>query len=193
MRATIKIVGILVGTSITIACTIAPAMANTNDVTANVTAGNLTATTTDVTLSRITLDGKTLQHATGTPATAWSITDARGSSAAWALSVSGTDFTSPAGSIDTTPRVIEISKLTITPGTITAGAGSDPAPTASPLTLSTSPQSLIATSGAGMGTYSFTPGFDLSVPANSFRSNFSAAVGTTAINPYVSVLTYTVA
>lgn len=192
MRTSIKITGVLAGTAIILAATVAPAMANTNNVSDVITAGNLSATTSDVTLSAITLDGATLQHATGAPAEAWTITDARGSGEAWSLSVSGSNFTSAAGTVDTTPRTILIDQLTIDPGTITAGTGSDAATTASPLTLSETPQMLIATTGSGKGTYSFTPGFDLSIPAGTFRSNFAGAAVDLTVNPYIAVITYTV-
>lgn len=194
MRTSIKIAGVLAGIAIILASTVAPAMADTNNVSDTITAGNLTATTSDVTLSAITLDGGvSLQRASGTPAEAFTITDARGSGEAWALSISGSNFTSAAGTVDTTPRTILISNLTITPGTITAATGSDAATTASPLTLSGTPQMLIATTGSGKGTYSFTPGFDLSIPAGTFRSNFAGAAVDLTLNPYVAVITYTVA
>jgi hypothetical protein len=193
MRTSITISGVIVGTGIILASSIGPAMADTNNISGTVTAGNLTSTTSDVTLSAVTLDGQATKHSTGAPASPWTITDARGTSGAWALSVSGTDFTSASGVIDTTQRSIAVGKLTITPGTITAGADSDPASAASAVTLSTSPQSLIFHSSAGKGSYSFSPGFDLAVSANAFRSNYSNAIGSSVINPYVSVLTFTIA
>ncbi len=191
MRTSIKIAGIVAGTSLIFAAAVSPAMADTSEVSGTVIGGDLTFTTSPVTLTGVQLDGKTVQSATGTAETAWSVTDARGTGAPWSLSVSGTDFTSAAGTVDTILRTITIDNLILTPGDITAGAGSDVAPTASPLPMSTAPQSLVATTGSGMGSYTFTPSFDLSIPVNSFRSNLSAGVGTIE-NPYVSVITYTV-
>ena len=37
------------------------------------------------------------------------------------------------------------------------------------------------------------PTFDLSVPANTYRSNYSAEIGSTAVTPYVSTITFTIA
>lgn len=194
MRTSLKSGGVIVGIGFLLATTTIPAFANTNDVSGIVSGGNLSATTSDVLLSTTTLDGQTVQHATGSPSTSWTITDARGSGAPWTLSVSGTDFTSAAGLIDDIERTIAIDNLTITPGTITASEGSDPATSASAVTLSKTPKALISVTSGGMGSYAYEPEFDLSVPANAFRSNYADTVGPTElVNPYVSTVTYTVA
>jgi hypothetical protein len=193
MRTSLKIGGVLAVLGTILASTTGTALANTNDVSGIVSAGNLSATTSDITLTGVTLDGQTVQHATGSPEEPWTITDARGSSAAWSLSVSGTAFISAAGLVEDTERTIAITNLTITPGLITAGSGSDPATTGSVITLSDVPQSLVSVSSAGMGSYSFTPEFDLAVPANAFRSNYSDAVGSSDLNPYIATVTYTAA
>jgi hypothetical protein len=193
MRTSLTIAGVLVGTGIILASTTLPALADSNNVSGIVSGGTLTATTSDITLSDVILEGQTVQHATGSPVTPWTITDARGSSAAWALTVEATEFTSAAGLVDVTARTIPIVNLTITPGTITAGTGSDSATSSTAITLSDTPQTMIAVLSAGKGSYSFTPNFDLAVPANTFRSNFSDGIGESPVNPYVSVVTYTVA
>jgi hypothetical protein len=193
MRTSLTIAGVLVGAGIILASTTLPALADSNNVSGIVSGGTLTATTSDITLSDVILEGQTVQHATGSPETPWTITDARGSSAAWSLTVEATDFTSAAGLVDVTARTIPIVNLTITPGTITAGTGSDSATSSTAITLSDTPQAMIAVLSAGKGSYSFTPNFDLAVPANTFRSNFSDGVGESPVNPYVSVVTYTVA
>jgi len=194
MRTSLNVGGVTAVIVIILSSTTLPALANTNNVSGIVSGGNLSATTSDVVLSTTTLDGQTVQHATGSPTTPWTITDARGSGAPWTLTVSGTDFTSTAGLIDDTERTIAIDNLTITPGTITAGEGSDPATSASAVTLSKTPKALISVTSGGMGSYTYEPEFDLSVPANAFRSNYADTVEPTElVNPYVSTVTYTVA
>lgn len=95
--------------------------------------------------------------------------------------------------IDTTARTLPVGNLTITFGVVTAGAGSDTAPTTSPVTLSGTEQTLVAPAqGCGKGSYTVSPEFSLAVPANAYRSNFVGAVGS-AVNPYVSTITFTIA
>ena len=50
-----------------------------------------------------------------------------------------------------------------------------------------------STTTLGKGTFTLAPTFNLSVPANTYRSNYSAAIGSTAVNPYVSTITFTIA
>jgi hypothetical protein len=190
VRISTKIAGIFAGTGIILAATVAPAMAEPNDVSGTVAGGNLTLATSAAALSSVTLDGLEVKHATGDADSAWTITDARGTGAAWALQASATDFTSAAGTVDETERTIAIENLLITPGEIVAGTGSDPATTASALTMSNVEQTLVAATDTGKGSYTFTPGFDLSIPVNAFRSNFTDALDGDA-NPYVSTVTYT--
>lgn len=156
-------------------------------------AGNLTATTAGATLSGVTLLGAEPQFASGT-SSQWSIVDARGTGAAWTLSVSATAPTSAAGTVETEERVLPVQNLSINPGTITTGPSTD-APTgitAPELALSGTPQTLIATVGPHRGTYLMTPTFSLMIPANAYRSNFTGAVENSPMNPYVTVLTFTI-
>ena len=195
MHAFTKTAGIIVATGILFSVTLSPAQAvdSTDTINATVSAGNLTANpTAPDAMSAVVLDGINAQASTGTAAT-WTITNARGTNTAWSLSASATDFVSAAGTVDTTARTLPASNLVITPGTITAGTGSDAAPTADPLTVSNVAQSLVFTTTLGKGTFTLAPTFELSVPANTYRSNYSAAVGSTAVNPYVSTITFTIA
>jgi hypothetical protein len=196
MHAFIKTAGIIVTTGILLGVALSPAQATTDTVDATVSAGNLTANgTTPKYMTGVTLDGVSAKASTGTPAP-WTITNARGTNAGWALSVSATDFVSAAGKIDTTARTLPAENLTITPGVITASTGSDPAPLASPVVLPAADQpsaTLVSTATLGKGTYTLTPTFSLNIPANTFRSNFSAAIGTSTVNPYVSTITFTIA
>ena len=156
-------------------------------------AGDLTASPSGATLSAVTLLGAQPQFATGV-STQWTITDARGTGAAWSLSVSATAPTSSAGSVETEARVLPVQNLSITPGTITTGPQSDDATGihAPQLALSATPQSLITTSGPHRGTYLLTPTFSLMIPANAYRSNYSGTIDNSPMNPYVTVLTFTI-
>ena len=169
----------------------APALADTGDSKAIVTGGALSETVTGVDLTTVILDGKTTKHATGTSAQ-WSITDARGTGAVWALNATATNFVSAAGSVDTIDRTIDASNLSVTVGPITAVGASDAAPTAStPISLSTSTTTLLSAPANTKGTFTLTPYFDLSVPVNAYRSNNVGAANST-INPYIATVTYTI-
>ena len=191
MKKTTRSALVALGACVVLALAASPAMADTTD--SVVSGGNLAANTSGATLSGVVLDG-TNQTATGTASSEWSITDPRGTGAPWTLSVSATDFTSDAGSVETTPRTIPASALTITPGAVTAAAGSDSASNidASPLTVSNGVQALVSAPGDDKGIYTMTPSFSLAVPANAYRSNYSGAIGSSDLNPYTSTLTYTI-
>lgn len=169
-----------------------PAHADT--VTSQVSGGSLSVTTAGVALSAVTLNGST-QSASGTTST-WTITDARGTGAAWSATVTATTPTSAAGSVETTARTIAVSNLKVSTGTVTAGTDSDPASGitgSTNLALSTGSQTVISATADHKGTYTLTPSFTLSVPANAYRSNYSGAVGSTSLNAYSSTVTYTIA
>ncbi|WP_129590495.1 hypothetical protein [Cryobacterium aureum] len=144
-------------------------------------------------MTPVVLDGRTSHTSVGSP-TEWTITNARGSSAAWSLSVSATDFVSAAGTLDAQERTVAVENLTITPGIVTArtSAGTDAAPTTKPVSVSGQPQALVWTNTLGKGTFTLTPKFSLSVPPNAYRSNFSGAIDESPVNPFVSVLTFTI-
>ena len=191
MRKIITTAGVLAASCILLTAALPAAIADT--VTSTISGGSLTATTSGATLSGVLLDG-TDKAATGTSTSPWSISDSRGTGQAWSLSVTATVPTSAAGTIELTPRTIPVSNLTITPGTVTAGTGADPVGgiSASALAMSGSAQALVTSAGTNRGTYALTPAYSLAVPANTYRSNFTAAVGSTALLPYVSTLTYTI-
>lgn len=170
-----------------------PASADTIDST--VSGSDLTATTSGATLSGVTLNGTGTQTATAAASSAWSITDARGTGAAWTLSASATAPTSAAGTAETVARTLDVGNLKINPGTVTAGSGADAASniTGPLLSLTGSAQALVSASGTSKGTYSLTPVYSLDVPANAYRSNWSGAVDSSTLNPYTSTITYTIA
>lgn len=192
MRKITAASGVLVAAGLVVVLGAVSAQADT--VNSTLSGGSLTTTTSAPTLSAVTLNGTNTQTSTGVAPSAWSVTDARGTGAAWTLSVSATDLTSAAGTVDTKARTIPVSALSITPGTITAGSGADSAAniTASTLALSTTSQALVSAAGPDKGTYSLTPNFSLAIPANAYRSNYSGVVNTSTVNPYTSTLTYTI-
>lgn len=202
MQKITKATGVLVAVGILLAAAVSPAMAadaGSSAVDSSVTGGDLSATTAGATLSGVTLDGSNTQTATGPSTTAWRIIDARGTGAAWALSASASDFTSAIGTgtdpVDTVVRTIAATNLTITPGTITASAGADTAPTTSAVVIEAADtaQALVSATGPAKGTYTLTPTFSLAIPANAFRSNYATTVVAGDLNPYISTITYTIA
>lgn len=188
------VIGIVGIAGLLVAAGVTPAMAD-DTATSTVSGGTLSFVTSGVSLSAVTLNGgASAQSATGTASSGWSITDPRGTGAQWALSVTATAPTSAGGSIEQTARVIPVGNLTITPGTISAGADSDATTniTAAALAMTGASQVLVSSSGSNKGTYTFTPSFSLKIPANAFRSNYAGAVGASALNAYTSTLTYTI-
>lgn len=192
MRNLSKVGVVVTAAALLLTVGVSPATADVVDST--ISGGTLTATTAGATLSGVTLDGSNIQAATGS-STEWTIKDARGTGAAWTVSVSATVPTSAAGSVETTARTIPVGNLTITPGTITAGAGADSVAgiTAPALTMLTTSQALVTASATHKGTYTLTPSFSLALPANVYRSNYVGVVGSTALNPYTTTVTYTTA
>ncbi len=192
MRKITPVAGALAAAGLLVGLGSLPAHADTVDST--ISGGLLTASESAASLSTVTLDGTDAQTSTGVAASAWSVTDARGTGSTWTLSVSASDLVSAAGSVETTARTIPASALTVTPGAVTAGSGADAVSniTGPALTLSNSSQALLSAAGPDKGTYTFTPTFSLAVPANAYRSNYSGAVGSSALNPYTSTLTYTI-
>lgn len=194
MRTKTKSVIILTAVALSVAAAATPALADNSSPSDVVSGGNLSVATTAPTLTAMTLGGA--NHAvTGTAAT-WTIVDARGTGAAWTVSLSATDFTSAAGGTETTVRTIPIAgNLTITPGVITAGSGSDTAPTTSAVTVAAAgtAQTLISSTGSAKGTYTLTPYFSMNIPANSYRSNNTTATTSAGgQNAYTSTITYTI-
>jgi hypothetical protein len=51
----------------------------------------------------------------------------------------------------------------------------------------------VTASATHKGTYTLTPSFSLALPANVYRSNYVGVVGSTALNPYATTVTYTIA
>lgn len=155
--------------------------------------GTLTATTAGADLTSVRIDGKNTLFATGN-SEGWSIADLRGTGTAWTISVSATDFSSDAGTVETKPRTLPASSLVITPGPITAGIDTiNPnGLVSSVVILSGDAQSLVTNPTDHRGTYYFVPTFSLAIPPNAFRSNYQGEIGTSSVNPYITQLTITI-
>lgn len=155
--------------------------------------GELSVTTTPVALATVVLDGVSIQQSEGLSAP-WTITDARFTGAPWTLTISATDFVSAAGTIDSTERVVPIENLTLSPEVLRALAGPNPIDgiQKSNVRVSGTAQPFLWTLGGNSGSYSLSPRFSLSVPVNAFRSNFVGLVNGSAVNPYISTVTYSI-
>jgi hypothetical protein len=155
--------------------------------------GCLYMTTQSFAFSNTALTGanKTI---TATAAAPWSITDARGTGGTWSATISASPLTTVGGTVETAPQTIPVGQMSMTNGTVTAAAGADPTShlTSTAVTMSASQQVFLASSGTNRGTYTFTPTFQIVVPAKAYRSNYSGAVGSTALNPYTATITVTV-
>lgn len=121
----------------------------------------------------------------------WTVTDTRMKPTAWDLIVTATTSISAAGTVDTTPRIFPVGSLTLLPGAVSARSGKTSAIHTQSVALSGHPQR-IAWSDGSNGSYSFTPTFTLTVPANAYRSNFSGSITDAVSNPYVSTITVTI-
>jgi hypothetical protein len=186
-------VGVAMGLAVAVAALL-PGAAGAETITSPVAGGTLALTTQPITFASATLNGAN-QTITATPSTAWSLSDSRGTGAAWTATISATAPTSAAGSVETTARSIVVGNLSVTTGTVTAGAGSDPTTNitgASSLALSGTAQTVISSTGTNKGTYTFSPSVAFAIPANAFRSNYSGAVGSTSLNAYTSTITLSI-
>ncbi|MDH6237636.1 ice-binding family protein [Cryobacterium sp. CG_9.6] len=155
--------------------------------------GSLSAVTSGFALSDIALTGVNTQFVSAT-ATPWVVADARGTGAEWGMTVSASSPISAPGTVETVARMLPSGSLVLAPGGITAKSGADPALgiITTTLALTSVGQTLIAAPGPHRGTYSFTPSFSVTIPANAYRSNFSGEVDNSPLNPYVSILTITI-
>jgi hypothetical protein len=171
----------------------APGFAQTASVT--VAGAALSLTTSSFSFSNATLTGAN-QSSSASASSAWTSIDPRGTGASWAITVTGVNLTSAAGTIETTARTIGVGNLTLSTGSITAGTGSDAATGitgSTNLALTTSAQTLVSATADHKGTYTFTPSMGLTVPANAYRSNYSTVVGSSSLNAYSGTLTVTLA
>lgn len=168
-------------------------VANAETASVTLTAGTLTISTQPFAFANTAVTGAA-QNITATPGTAWNVTDARGTGAAWTATISSTVLTSAAGSVETTARTIAVGQMSMVDNAVTAGTGADATTniTATGVTLSGSAQTFVASSGTNKGSYTFSPTMTLAIPANAYRSNYSGTVGSSGLNAYTATLTISI-
>ena len=132
----------------------------------------LTVDTWPVTFPAVTLDG-TNQTVSGSTA-AWEV-DAGGEAGGWNLTVASTDFTAAAKTIAVANFTIRLLNVDIV-----LGAGDPALPTSTQTTfasLSGTPLKIASAAvGEGDGQYELTPGFELTVPAETYTGAYSATL-----------------
>lgn len=156
--------------------------------TVGITGGTLGVTAADVTLSGVTLDGtdKTATSASGS--NSWSAQDSRGTGLGWNVTIVAEDFS------DGVDKSIDISetdqefKIQLLDENISVTAGNTK-PTSSVTSLTaiddTTPLKFASAAvGAGMGTYSISPNFELEIPAETYlgSGSYSATITVSAVS-----------
>ncbi|WP_217915646.1 hypothetical protein [Miltoncostaea marina] len=153
-----------------------------------ITAGSLSLAASDFQPLAAALTGAE-QVLPTTPASPWTVVDARGTGAPWSVVATATDLVSPG----TPARVIPSSAIAITTGPVAAGAGADPATgiagaTGAAFTAPTGPGqtdvAVLAAPGPHRGAFTFTPRLDVTIPADAMASHAGA--------PYATTLTLTI-
>jgi len=140
----------------------------------NVLAGALTNTAQNVAFGNVTLSGAD-QTIPATP-DVWQAQDARGTGDGWNVTLSSTGFTGAS--------TISVDNFKVRqPQAQVVTVGGNTAPSSQVLSfqaLSGVPLKLLsATGGAGMGTYDYTPDFQLTVPASTAAGAYTANVTVT--------------
>ena len=153
-----------------------PPPAGAVQATLTIGAGALTNSAQNVPFGYVSLTGS--DQTVNAAAAAWRATDARGTGDGWNVTVSSTDF-SGAGAINVSNfklRQLQSAILTV------AGNTAPNSLVLSFQSLSGTPLKMLqATGGAGMGTYDYTPDFQLTVPASAPSGSYTANV-TVSIN-----------
>ena len=144
--------------------------------TVTVSGGSLSNVAQAIAFPGVTVTGLD-QTVAGTTTPAWQAKDARGTGAGWNVTISSSNFTGSAGSIAVANFKVQLTAVTTVAGN-TAPLPSPASYTA--LSIATPLKLLSAALSTGMGTYDYTPQFQLTVPG-------SALVGTYAANVTVSV------
>lgn len=150
--------------------------------TAAITGGALTLGTVSAASFSGTLNGLNQVFTSSNSA---AVTDATGTGNGWNLTITGTQFTTG----DTTPRTLPTSALQITGVTAAATSGSTAtAPSNSvthPLTVpvgATAAKFYNAAANSGMGAFTLTTSYNLSIPAATYAGTYSSTLTVSLIS-----------
>ncbi|MBI5949502.1 MAG: WxL domain-containing protein [Chloroflexi bacterium] len=142
--------------------------------TISITGGGLSNSTSNITLPGITLTGLA-QVVAAAPATPWNAVDARGTGAGWNVTVQSTGFSSTGG-----PMAGQDFKARLSAVTTVSGSAAPSTPNSSYAPLGTALKILQASAGgAGMGSYEYSPDFQLTVPASAAPGSYTASIAVT--------------
>ncbi len=164
-----------------LALTPAAALADDLSGSAGVSAGSLSMAAADPPSLAATLNGTDQQVS---DAVAVDAKDNRGSGSGWKLQITSTQFTTGGG----TPRTLGTSSLRVSGVTSACDAGTCTTPTNAvsyPHTVpaaATAPTATTMYSSAvdtGMGDFTLTPTFQLTVPANTYAGTYSSTITVT--------------
>ena len=132
----------------------------------------LTVTTAAVTFPTVTLDGttQTVSGSTG----AWRV-DATGETGGWNLTVASTDFTAASKTIAVSNFTIRLLNSNIV---VVSGDPTGPSSTQTTFASLSGTPLKIASAAVGdeNGVYDLTPGFELTVPAETYTGAYSATL-----------------
>jgi hypothetical protein len=173
------------------------AQADDEPVTTTLTGGTLALTSFGFALGPRNLTGADQVFAAVDSSTGWSVNDARGTTGAWTVTVSGTDLTSVAGTGAgyNTIKTLGNENMKLNAPTVTPGAGADATPPTGTAinAIDTTAATLVASAvGGSKGLYNFTPAMVLTVPANTQASNYATGA-TGPQNAHTATLTVTLA
>ncbi len=170
-------IGIGIVTALTVGA-IVPAVADNVTGTASVTGGTLSMSATDAPAVSATLNGT---DQTPTDPFNIDVNDATGSGSGWNLQITSTTFSTGG----TTPKTLSTSASSISAVSTVCDAGTCTAPTSNitlPVTVpagATAPAAVKfynATANTGMGDFTVTPTFKVSIPANTYAGSYSSTV-----------------
>lgn len=150
---------------------------------ANVNGGSLTYSAVDPPTVSVTLNGTDQQP---TDTINIDVNDARGTGAGWNLQITSTQFSTGGG----TPRTLSTTATAITAASSACDAGTCTDPTNAityPLTVpaaGTPPAAVKLFNSAvdtGMGDFTITPTFRVTIPANTYAGTYSSTMTITAV------------
>lgn len=147
-----------------------------------VNVGTLEVIGADVACPGVSVGDTTVSAACTTPT--WRARDFRGTGEGWHVTVSATDFTSGSDTVDIAAFTVSLAANGFTRTSV-----GDPCPTGCPASLVTSAQPLStsgltivsAAEGTGLGEFTFTPSFVLTVPAGTPSGSYSSTMTATIV------------